>query len=93
MKLETGIPIAPEQQLEFLSGIQRLLSEGQFTATYKYALLLAIADICVEDGEDTAAPFEISTEKSRESSLITTGRRFGLTPASSCGKIQVIRLP
>jgi hypothetical protein len=54
-----------QQQLEFLSKIQRLLSEGQFTATYKYALLLAIADICVE-GEDSATPFEIGTRKIAE---------------------------
>ena len=60
------ISIEPEQQLEFLSKIQRLLGEGQFTATYKYALLLAIADICVEDGEDSAAPFEIDTRKIAE---------------------------
>jgi hypothetical protein len=32
--------IEPQQQLEFLSNIQRLLGEGQFTATYKYALLM-----------------------------------------------------
>src|ERR1700738_2246052 len=56
---EVVTSIEPQQQLEFLSKIQRLLGEGQFTATYKYALLLAIADICVEDGEDSAAPFEI----------------------------------
>jgi hypothetical protein len=43
-----------------------LLGEGQFTATYKYALLLAIADICVEEGKDSAAPFEISTQKIAE---------------------------
>ena len=58
--------IEPQQQLEFLSKIQRLLGEGQFTATDKYALLLAIADICVEDGEDSAAPFEIETRKIAE---------------------------
>ena len=58
--------IEPQQQLEFLSKIQRLLGEGQFTATYKYALLLAIADICVEDGEDSEAPFEIYTRKIAE---------------------------
>jgi hypothetical protein len=61
--------IEPQQQLEFLSNIQRLLGEGQFTVTYKYALLLAIADICVEDGEDSAAPFEIGTRKFAEKVL------------------------
>ena len=58
--------VDPKQQLQFLSNIQRLLSEGQFTATYKYALLLAIADICVEEGEDDAAPFVIHTAKITE---------------------------
>lgn len=58
--------IDPEQQLRFLSNVQRLLSEGQFTATYKYALLLAIADICVEEGEDDGAPFVIHTIKIAE---------------------------
>ena len=58
--------VEPQQQLEFLSNIQRLLSEGQFTATYKYALLLALADICVEEGEDDGAPFVVQTSKVAE---------------------------
>jgi hypothetical protein len=35
-------------ELEFLRKIQRLLDEGDFSATYKYALLQALADLCVE---------------------------------------------
>jgi hypothetical protein len=35
-------------QLDFISYIQRLLSEGDFASTYKFALLHALADICVE---------------------------------------------
>ena len=58
--------VQPQQQLEFLGNVQRLLSEGQFTATYKYALLLAIADICVEDGEDDGGAFVIPTNKIAE---------------------------
>lgn len=42
----------PEAQLEFLTKLQRLFSEGDFTATYKFALLMALADICVEQGQD-----------------------------------------
>ena len=61
--------VEPQQQLEFLSNIQRLLSEGQFTATYKYALLLSIADICVENGEDDGAPLVIQTSKIAEKSI------------------------
>ena len=44
--------ISPEAQLEFLTKLQRLFSEGDFTATYKFALLMALADICVEQGTD-----------------------------------------
>lgn len=32
---------------------QRLLAEGLFTATYKYALLAALADLSVESGDDS----------------------------------------
>jgi hypothetical protein len=40
-------------QVQFLQNMQRLLSEGQFVATYKNALLLALADISVEKGDDS----------------------------------------
>lgn len=36
------------KQLDFIAYIQRLLVEGDFVATYKYALLHALADICIE---------------------------------------------
>ena len=35
-------------ELEFLRTFQRLLDEGEFVATYKFALLQALADISVE---------------------------------------------
>ena len=35
----------------FLVRLQRLLHKGLFAATYKYALL-AIADVCVEEGDE-----------------------------------------
>ena len=42
---------SPESQLVFLSKLQRLFAEGDFTATYKFALLIALADLAVELGE------------------------------------------
>ena len=51
-----------EQQLKFLTNLQRLLAEGQFVATYKYALLLALADIAIESGDDSGEPLTISTK-------------------------------
>jgi 5-methylcytosine-specific restriction endonuclease McrA len=50
-----------EDQVRFLSNLQRLLAEGQFVASYKYALLLALADIAVEQGDDTDAALKIPT--------------------------------
>ncbi len=47
------------RQLEFLSSIQRLLDEGQFTATYKFALLAALVDIAVERGCDDDEPLPV----------------------------------
>jgi hypothetical protein len=51
----------PEQQIEFLTKLQRLLGEGAFVATYKYAFLMALADISVERGTDDASALDIPT--------------------------------
>lgn len=45
-------PPSPEVQLAFLAKLQRLFAEGDFTATYKFALLIALADLAVERGRD-----------------------------------------
>ncbi len=50
------------EQLQFLFKIQRLLGEGSFTASYKFALLNALADIAVEKGHETGEPHWISLE-------------------------------
>jgi hypothetical protein len=50
-------PPTPADQIKFLTNLQRLLAEGLFTATYKYALLAALADLCVEHGDDSGDPF------------------------------------
>ncbi len=51
-----------EDQIQFLNHLQRLLSEGGFTASYKFALLLALADLSVElePGEKSIAVFHIN---------------------------------
>lgn len=41
----SGRPIG---ELEFLRKLQRVLAEGDFVATYKFALLNALADLCLE---------------------------------------------
>jgi 5-methylcytosine-specific restriction endonuclease McrA len=52
----------PEEQVKFLRNIQRLLSEGLFVASYKFALVHALADLSVLKGEDSGAPLNLPTK-------------------------------
>ena len=52
----------PQEQIRFLQQFQRLLDEGSFVATYKFALLHAIADLCVAKGDDSGVRLVLSTE-------------------------------
>lgn len=54
-------PPTDDDQIAFLVKLQRLLDEGAFVASYKFALLLALADLCIERGDDSGAPLELST--------------------------------
>jgi hypothetical protein len=51
----------PEEQVRFLRDIQRLLAEGLFVASYKFALVHALADLAVLKGDDSGRPLEIET--------------------------------
>lgn len=53
-----AVPSA-EMQLAFLAKLQRLFAEGEFTATYKFALLMAMSDLAVELGQDTGDELSI----------------------------------
>lgn len=55
-----AVPPTDRDQIEFLAKLQRLLAEGGFTASYKFALLLALADIAVEKGDDSGAPMHVA---------------------------------
>jgi hypothetical protein len=55
--------ISAAAQVEFLAKLQRLLAEGDFQATYKYALLGALADLAVEHGADDDAPLALSVRQ------------------------------
>lgn len=50
---------SPQDQLVFLDHVQRLFDEGEFAATYKYALLLAITELAVELGEDSGDTLDL----------------------------------
>lgn len=55
--LSVAVPSATSQ-LEFLQNVQAVLEDGQFVATYKFALLVALADLAVESGvvDDVPCP-------------------------------------
>lgn len=55
----SAVPSA-EEQLRFLQAVQRLLTEGQFVSSYKYALLHALTDLAVLKGDDTGRPLTLS---------------------------------
>ena len=58
----TVMPPTPEEQVLFLRNIQRLLVEGKNTASYKFALLYAIADLCVLKGDDSGAALDLDVK-------------------------------
>ena len=63
--VSTPTPSA-EAQLAFLAKLQRLFAEGDFTATYKFALLIALADLAVEQGADTGDELILTTRQIAE---------------------------
>ena len=46
-------------QVELLQKLQLLLTEGSFTASYKFALLEAVIDLVVERGDDSGQTLRI----------------------------------
>jgi 5-methylcytosine-specific restriction endonuclease McrA len=56
-------PPTPDEQIQFLANLQRLLDEGQFVASYKFALLLSLADLSVEKGDDSGSPLTLTTDE------------------------------
>ena len=59
------IPSA-EEQLDFLTKIQRLFNEGDFSSSYKYALLISLADLAIELGKDDDSELELTNRQIAE---------------------------
>ncbi|WP_019617028.1 HNH endonuclease [Psychromonas ossibalaenae] len=64
------MPVATTRQLDFIAYIQRMLVEGDFVATYKYALLHALADICIEK------PFSVDPNSELQVSFAEIAEKF-----------------
>ena len=56
----------PEVQVRFLRNIQRVFAEGNFVASYKFALLHALADLAVTKGDDSGRPLTLLTREIAE---------------------------
>lgn len=52
--------------LDFLRKLQKILDEGQFTATYKYALLLSLADLSIEQEPEADGSLRVSVDQIAE---------------------------
>jgi 5-methylcytosine-specific restriction endonuclease McrA len=53
LPIETSRP-SPEDQVRFITSIERVLAEGSFVATYKYALLVALVELAIERGDESS---------------------------------------
>ncbi|MCW1913021.1 HNH endonuclease [Luteolibacter sp. GHJ8] len=53
-------------EVQFLRNIQRLLDEGDFVATYKFALLQALADVSVEGAPDSGGELVVPLDRIAE---------------------------
>jgi len=49
--------------IRFAEKVLELLDEGRYTATYKYAVLLALIDLCLEGTQASGAPPEMVTTR------------------------------
>jgi hypothetical protein len=54
------------KQVEILLKIQRLLVEGGFVASYKFALLQGLLDVAVESGDDSDATLRVPIDRIAE---------------------------
>lgn len=66
MSMTIVSPPTAEEQLVFLSKLQRLFVESSFTATYKFALLISLADLAVEIGADDGGRLLLTTRQIAE---------------------------
>jgi exosortase/archaeosortase len=60
--MSSQMPQTSDDQIRFMVNIQGLLDEGLFTASYKFALLLALAVLSIEQGNDSGEPLEVTTD-------------------------------
>jgi hypothetical protein len=85
MKFVDNIP-TPDDQLTFLQKIQRLLDEGSYSSTYKYALLLSLADLSIEKGFDDSSSLVLSSREIAEKFIQLYWKQANPFPSTSGSK-------
>lgn len=53
----------PDEQIRFPANLQRLLDEGQFVASYKFAVLFSLADLFIEKGDDSGSALTLTADE------------------------------
>lgn len=84
----TTRPSAADQLL-FLSRVQRLLDSGRFSATYKFALFLSLAELAVELGDDSGASLRLPLDLIAERFITLYWRQA--SPYRANGQTTVLR--
>lgn len=76
-------PPTAAEQVRFLQQLQRILSDGGFVATYKFALLHALADLAVVRGDDTGDELPLKTREISEQLIELYWRQAAPFPSST----------
>lgn len=76
-------PPSPGEQIQFLHQLQRVLSDGGFVATYKFALLHSLADLAVIRGDDTGDELPLKTRDISEQLIELYWRQAAPFPSSA----------
>jgi hypothetical protein len=78
---------SPQDQIQFLVNVQRLLNEGLFVASYKFALLLSLADLCVEKADSSGDAVSLSSYEMAEKFIQYYWRQAAPYPSAATSKI------
>jgi hypothetical protein len=75
-----------QDQIKFLVNVQRLLDEGLFVASYKFALLL-LADLSIDKGDYSGESLKLSSREIAEKVIRYYWRQTAPYPASLRSKV------
>jgi hypothetical protein len=78
---------SPQDQIQFLVNVQRLLHEGLFVASYKFALLLSLADLSVEKAHGSGDAVWLSSYEIAEKFIQYYWRQAAPYPSAATPKI------